>query len=453
MVVADEAEWRRLPGVIAVYRAAIAQAREEVDDARGYAQRALDLAAPDDDLIRGSAAGFLALAAWTSGDLERGHRMYAECMRRILRIGYRSDALGCSIALADIRIAQGRLSDAMRTYEGALHLTAAQGEPPLRGTADMYVGMSELHLERNDLQAATQLLSRSKELGELGGLPQNPYRWCVAMARIQEVEGDLDDAVDLLCEAERVYNGDLFPNVRPVAALKARVWVRQGRVGQALDWVRGQGLSVQDDLSYLHECEYITLARVLLGLYRRDRADRSVHDALALLDRLLSAAENDGRTGSAIEILVALALAHAAHGDTPAALVSLERALTLAQSEGYVRMFVDEGPPMAALLRVAAARSIVPAYAGELLAALQSQDSMGAGPTHVSALQPLSEPLSQRERDVLRLFDSDLSGPDIARELVVALSTVRTHTKSIYSKLGVTNRRAAVQRAADLQLI
>ena len=105
----------------------------------------------------------------------------------------------------------------------------------------MYVGMSELYREHNDLHLATQHLLRSKELGEHTGLPQNPYRWHVAMARILEAQGDLEGALDLLHEAERLYVSDFFPNVRPVAALKTRVWVAQGRLVEALDWVREQG--------------------------------------------------------------------------------------------------------------------------------------------------------------------------------------------------------------------
>ena len=286
--------------------------------------------------------------------------MYAECMAQIQQAGHLSDVLGCAIALADIRITQGRLREAKSIYEQALQRATEQGEPVLRGTADIYVGLSELHREHNDLHAATELLLRSKELGELAGLPQNPYRWCVAMARIREAEGDLDGALDLLCEAERLYVGDFFPNVRPVAAMKARVWVAQGRVAEALGWAREQGLSVEDDLSYLREFEHITLARVLLAQYRIDRADRSLHEALGLLERLLRAAEAGERTGRVIEILVVQALAHQVHGDISAALIPLERALTLAEPEGYVRMFVDEGPPMAHLLREAAARGIMP---------------------------------------------------------------------------------------------
>jgi LuxR family maltose regulon positive regulatory protein len=244
--------------------------------------------------------------------------------------------------------------------------------------------------------------------------------------------------------------------VRPVAALKTRVWVAQGRLGEALGWAREQGLSVQDDLSYLREFEHITLARLLLARYQGDRTDRSILEAIGLLHRLLQAAQAGGRTGSAIEILVLQALAHQIQGDIPAALVPLSRVLTLAEPEGYVRMFVDEGPPMAHLLRAAAARGITPDYTSELLAACEAEQQRSIGESslpHSPASQPLIEPLSQRELAVLRLFTTELSGPEIAQELVVALSTLRTHTKSIYSKLNVTNRRAAVKRAAELGLL
>ena len=338
-----------------------------------YARRALDLVPEDDHLGRGAAAALLGLASWASGDLEAAHRSYADGMASLQRAGHISDAVGGAIALADIRIAQGRLREAMRTYEQALQLATEQGDPAMRGTADMYVGMSELHRERNDLHAATQHLLRSKEQGEHTGFPQNRYRWRVAMARIREAQGDLDGALDLLDEAERLYVSDFSPNVRPIAALKARVWVAQGRLGEALDWAREQGLSAQDDLSYLREFEHITLARVLLARYKSDREERSIHEAMGLLERLLQAAEEGGRTGSVIEILVLQALAHEAQGDIPAALVPLERALTLAEPEGYVRIFVDEGRPMAQLLSEAAARGIMPDYTGKLLAAFEAE--------------------------------------------------------------------------------
>jgi LuxR family maltose regulon positive regulatory protein len=446
MVVADEEEYRRLPAEIEVYRAALALAQGDVPGTVRHARRALDLSPADDHLCRASAAGFMGLASWATGDLEAGHSAYAECMAGLRRAGYIADTFGCAIAMADIRLAQGRLGEAMRTYEQALQRAAEQSGPVLRGTADMHVGMSEVYRERDDLPAATQQLLRSQELGEHIGLPQHPYRWRVAMARLREAEGDLGGALDLLNEAERLYTGDFFPNVRPVPALRARVWIAQGELGEALSWARERGLSVDDDLSYLREFEHITLARVLLARYQDERAEASIHEAGRLLERLLPTAEEGGRTGRVLEILVLQALAHRALGDIPAALACLERAVTLAEPEGYVRVFIDEGPPMASLLRAAAKQGMTQNYVRRLLAAVSEtgQDS--------PVRQALIDPLSERELDVLRLLGTELDGPAIARELMVSLSTVRTHTKHIYAKLAVTNRRAAVRRAAELDL-
>lgn len=244
MIVVDEAQFRRLPGAVAAHRA-------------GHAPL----------------LGNLALTE---------HQSYAAGMASLRRAGHHADALGCTLALADIRIAQGRLREAMRTHEQALKLAAEQGPPVLRGTADMHVGMSRIHRERNDLQAAIRHLQTSQELGEHTGLPQNPYRWRVAMAGIEEARGDLDGALALIQDAERLYVGDFFPDVHPVSALKVRMWVAQGKLVEAMDWTREQGLSVEDDLSYLRECEHITLARVLL-------ARRATPDAMRLLKRLLRA--------------------------------------------------------------------------------------------------------------------------------------------------------------------
>ena len=446
MVVVDDDEFRRLPAEIELYRAALALTRGDVPGTFRHARRALELSPADEHLGRASAAALMGLASWASGDLEAGHSGYAECMAGLRRAGHIADTFGCAIALADIRRAQGRLGEAMRTYEQALQRASQPGGAVLRGTADMYVGMSEVCRERGDLPAATRQLLRSQELGEHAGLPQNRYRWRVAMARVRQGEGDLAGALDLLNEAERLYAGDFFPNVRPVPALRARVRVAQGEWGEALGWAREQGLSAGDDLSYLREFEHITLARVLLARYAAERAEASLREATRLLERLLRAAEEGARTGSVLEILVLRALARQAGGDIPAALASLQRALVLAEPEGYVRIFIDEGPPMASLLRAAAKQGITPHYARRLLAAVgKAEDSAPVG-------QGLIEPLSERELDVLRLLGTDLDGPDIARELMVSLNTVRTHTKNIYTKLAVTNRRAAVRRGKELDL-
>ena len=453
MVVMHEGAFRRLPGSIAIHRAGQALARGDVPETVTHARRALDSVAGDDHFQRGAAAALLGLASWTSGDLESAHQSYADGMAHLQMAGHISDAVGGAIALADIRISQGRLREAIRTYEHALRLATEHGDPVMRGTADMYVGLGELYRERNDLETATRHLMRSKEQGEHTGFPQNRYRWRVAMARIMEARGDPDGALDLLQEAEIMYVGDFYPNVRPIAALKARTWVKQGRLDEALGWAREQGLSAHDDLSYLHEFEHITLARVLLAQYRSDQEEHYVHEAIGLLGRLLRAAEAGKRMGRGIEILVLQALAHEAQGDTPAALEPLQRALTLAEPEGYVRVFVDEGGPMARLLPTT--REIMPVYSARLLAAFEA-GSMGSdgSPRHTApASQSLGEPLSDRELEVLQLIARGLSNREISEKLYLALITVKGHNRNIFRKLQVRRRTEAVARARELSLL
>jgi LuxR family maltose regulon positive regulatory protein len=260
------------------------------------------------------------------GDLEAAHRAYAAAADGLRRAGYLADVLGCSITLADIRITQGRLGEALRTFEQALRLASSQDGTVLRGTADMYTGMSQIAYERNDLPAARQQLLCARELGEQTWLPQNPYRWRVAMARVREAEGDLAGALDLLDEAQRVYLGDFSPNVRPIPALRARVLVCPGPGGRRPRLGARAGLSATDDLSYLREFEHVTLARVLAARSRAQRSAAPADDAARLLRRLLEAAEAGERTGSVIEILVLQALTHDARGDVPAALARAGRA-------------------------------------------------------------------------------------------------------------------------------
>lgn len=455
-VYVDKEDFQRLPSSVHMYRAAIALAQGDTMNSVKHAGKVLELAREDDDFPRGAASSLLGLASWTDGDLETAYQMYSDGMAHLHKVGFISDVVGGSVVQADIRIIQGRLHEAMSIYERGLQLATKQGSPVLRGAADMHVGMSELYCEHNDLDTAEQHLLKNKELGELNGLPKNPYRWRVAMARIQGVQGDLDGALDLLDEAEPLYVGDFAPNVRPIQALKARVWIKQGELEKALAWARTQKLSVEEPPNYLREFEQVTFARILLSQFQSDNIDSALLDAMGYMERLLKVAEEGGRVGSMIEILILQALAHQLQDNIPTALVSLERALKLAEPEGYRRVFLDEGSSMAKLIREANARGIVPNYTGKLLLAFEAERK-GFGEEMPIPAAPVSgsmiEALSQRELDILRLFKTELSGPEIAQELVIALSTVRTHTKSIYNKLNVNSRRGAVKKAIELGLI
>jgi LuxR family maltose regulon positive regulatory protein len=464
MVVVDEEEFRLLPATIATVRAFHAQTFGDVAGTMKYARRALDLLPEDDYFRRAIPEGVLGFAYWARGDLEAAYRSLTNSRAIMQMTGDISSAISGTSILAYIKATQGHLREAISIYEQSLQLATAQGEPPIQGTADLYLGLGELHVEQGNLDIAIQHVVRSEALAERAAFDAYQYRWRVVRARLKEVQGDLDGALALLDDAERVYTSGVLPDVRPVAALKARVWIVQGRLAKALTWSQARSLSDADNLSYLREFEHVTLVRLFIAQYRKGRVNSAIQQAAGLLERLLKAAEEGERMGSAIEILVLQALAHQAQGDVSAALVPLERALTLAEPEGYVRIFVDEGAPMTQLLLEAAAREIMPDFTDRLLTAFESEGPFdyaqdrqtGKGNTHLSSApspQPLIEPLSQRELDVLRLFKTELSGPEIADELMIALSTVRTHTKNIYSKLNVNNRRAAVKRAKELDLI
>jgi len=452
MIIVDEEQFRSLPASIATIRAFLAQALGDMAGTVKYAQRALELLPEGDYITRGRVAVILGLAYWASGDLETAHRSYTDGMAYMRKVGNILFTIAGTFILADIRITQGCLYEALRTYKQSLQLAADEGEPMLSGTEDMYRGMSEIHFEQGDLEAASLNLKRSEELSEPSMMFQ--YHLCIAQARMKEAQGDPDGALDLLDEAERLYFRTVLPDLRPVSALKTRVWVRQGRLTKALGWTRERDLSVDDELSYLREFEHITLARVLIAQYKNDLVGGSIHETMGLLERLLSEAEEGGRMGSVIEILVLQALAHEAQENTPSAFVPLERALTLAEPEGYVRIFVDEGPPMALLLNEALHRGITPDYVRQLLGAFSDDESEQADSVKRQAPgSEIVEPLSERELDVLRLLAEDLKYKQIAEQLVVSVNTIRHHTKNIYGKLEVNNRTLAVQKAKEYNLL
>ena len=453
MVIVDEEEFRRLPGMIALIRGARALARGDMPETVKYAQRAFDLATVDDYLTLGGAASQLGLAAWADGDLEVARRMTADGTANVRLAGYISSAIGGSIVLADIQIAQGCLHEAMTTYKRALQWATESGGLVLPGAADMHVGMSNLHYEHNDLITATQLLIESQAMGKLAELPQNPYRWHAAMARLQVAQGDLEGALDLLIQAERLYDGAFSPNLRPVATQKVRVWVAQGRLDEALDWAREHGLSVENEPSYLHEFDHITLARILLARYLSGHDDGSISGVMGLLERLLKAAEEGGRNGSVIEILVLQAILLHTKGDLTKALISLQHALELAEPEGYVRIFLDEGTKMQHLLTEASMLLIMPAYTKKLLTEFETSKTRNVSKPELSPANRLVEPLSAREIEILLLVAQGLSNKQIGERLFLALDTVKGHNRKIFDKLNVQSRTEAAARARELGLL
>ncbi len=453
MVVVDQVQFRSLPASIATARAYRSLALGDIPGAVKYARQALELTPEDDPVRRIQAISLLGLAQYTSGDLQAAERSLADFYTDLQKTGETLTLISITFLLADIRVALGRFHAAESIYQQSLRLATGQGEPLPLGAADLYRGLAELHVEWGDLEAAAQHLLTGQKLGEQAALTDWPHRLSVSQARLKEAQGDLDGALALLDEAERVYIRGPLPDVRPVAALKAQVWLKQGRLAEALGWAREQGLSVDDDIRYTREFEHITLARALIAAGKSDREAGFLGEATRLLGRLLQAAETGGRLGSAIHILLLQALALQAGDNIPHALALLERALALAEPEGYVRIFVDEGEAMRSLIEKQSRNRDHPlsGYADKLLAAF-TQPAATPKSAILHQKPDMIEPLSERELEVLRLLRSELSGPEIAGQLIVSLNTLRTHTKNIFNKLGVNNRRAAIRRAEELDL-
>jgi LuxR family maltose regulon positive regulatory protein len=333
------------------------------------------------------------------------------------------------------------------------------GEAP-RGTADMHVGRGQVALERGELDTARDHLAAARRLGEERGLPQFAYRSRTVAAMLAEAEGDLAGALALVLDAQQVYLGDFSPNVRPLHAVAARLAIRLGDLDAVERWARDHDVTAAQPLSYMREFEHVTLAEAMLARCRRDSDRAALGDVDRLLQRLLDAAAAGGRDAAVIEILVLRALTDHAADDTVRALMHLDRAVRLAEPEGQVRAFARHGAlvvPMLEALAVGAdaspyARALAPACRVPVAAA----PDRGAAEPQGSADRggdPLVDALSARELEVLHLLATDLDGPDIARNLFVSLNTLRTHTKNIYSKLGVNNRRAAVRRGRELRLL
>ena len=444
-IVFDVEFFDRLPAQVLIQRAGLTLLAGDLEGTILHASRALGLVEPDDHFRRASATALIALAHWTAGDLDIAVRRYTEAIDEFITADHLSDALGCSLALADIQIAQGRLTDAKRTFDSGLRWT--EEHPGLRGAADMHAGLSEVLIERNLLDDAARHLDTSKELGESAGLPQHAYRWRVTMARLCRANGDLDGALALIDEAAPLYDTDFSPPVRPVAAIRARVQLAHGDLDAAYRWATDRGLTVDDELSYVHEYEHVTLTRVLIARHVAGHGTGDLDEVIAMLGRLLEAAETGSRAGSLIEILILLATAYAARDDKSGALAALDDALQHAAPEGHIRLFLHAGPAVAALLRRMSSREHVTPHARLVLSALDL--AADSGDTQRAASRGLVEPLSRRELEVLRLLRTDLSGPEIARELTVSMNTFRSHTKNIYTKLGATNRREAIRRATE----
>ncbi len=433
---------------VSAVRCSIACFQNDLARAETFADQAFqDL--PDEDHF------FRAIIYGSLGDTYRRNGRWGEAKECYLRLldfihapAFRLQSAHVFGALADLDLRQGHLKDAAGYWRKALDVIQEPemwGNFPLPLIGWVFIRMGEILYEWNELKEAGDHLSRGLERSELGGDVRAMIAGYVLAGRLALTEGDVEAAAEYLERAWPLVERAQFPDwTSRFERCKLELWLAQDRLRAAVNWademLRDAGIEGRPD----SEVAQLAMARVLI--VKGDGP--SVEQALALLERLLQAAEAEGRTGLHIEALVLHALGYWRRGDRAGAMTSLERALRLAEPEGYVRLFADLGLPMARLLQEAHSRDVMPDYVEKLLAAFGGDISSPA-----PAEQALPEPLTPREQEILESIAAGLTNREIGKALVISPQTVKKHTGNIYGKLGVHSRTEAVARARELDLL
>lgn len=451
-----------LAGEVLAVRALIATYQRKMSQSAELSRRALALLPEDRLFFRSFIAGYLGASNLWSGDLVGARQAFEETVRISQRAGNLTNTVLALCHLGELSMLEGHLHGGKEFYEQALTLAVDhQGQrEPIAGLA--LIGLGQLFVLQHNLQDAVRHLVEGIELikrwGEAGAT--SGY---VGLARIRRYQGDLEGAGEAIQAAERsaIRFDAMTADDEYVANEKACLWLAQGNIEAVVHWIEECSLDGEVHL-YPREEEgglvipynrlfgYTLAARVHLA---QDRPE----GALQVLRPLREIVEAAGWTLYTVKLLILESLALHLQGNIPEALKPLARALALSRPQECVGLFLEEGAPMAELLRHAASRGISPEYASHLLARFDTKSSATPpsphAPTRPSQVQPLVEPLTGRELEVLSLLATPLSTAEIADSLFVTVSTVRSHTKSIYAKLNVHSRLDAAQRAKELKLI
>jgi LuxR family maltose regulon positive regulatory protein len=416
---------RDLVGRIASMRATAAVIQQDAETIITQSRRALEYLHPNNLPLRTAANWSLGYAYQLQGDRAAARRAYVEVISISESFGDSIYTTAATTCLGQVRETDNQLHSAAETYRRALLLA---GDPPRPIACEAHLGLARIYYQWNDLDAAQRHGQECVQLTRQMESVDTVVSYEVFLARLKLAQGDVAGAAAILAQAGQSARRLNFVNRLPeVAAAHVLTLLRQGNPAAAAHLVQTHGLPLSQ-------------ARVHL-------AQGETSAALAVLEPLLRQAEARGLEDERLQVMVLQAVALFAHGEKDKAAQLLGDALTLAEPGGFIRLFVDEGPPMAALLREAAKRGIAPSYVCQL------REAFGKAEGSTRATQVLIDALSERELEVLRLLDSESNGPEIARALMVSLNTMRTHTKNIYGKLGVSSRRAAVRRAEELDLL
>jgi LuxR family transcriptional regulator, maltose regulon positive regulatory protein len=435
----------RLARVTAL-RCFIACFQSELGQAERYAAQALRDLPPADLIYRAGIFGAMGDTYRAKGHWRKAQESYSKLLDFSHLPAFRAQFVHAYGALADLELRQGHLRNAAGYWLKAL--AAAQdrnnwGRLPLPLTGWVYIRLAELLYERNELAEARERLSEGLERVELGGDVQALIAGYLIAARLQVAIGDPAAATVYLEKARPLVEQSQFVPWRSrFERCQLELWLAQGQLRTAVNWADARLQEEARPERPQSEAAQLAIARVLI--FKGEGPTFKL--ARSLLERLLQGAQEEGRLGVQIEALALQALGHERKGERPQALIALEQALRLAEPEGYVRLFVDLGLPLARLLQAAQTRAVLPNYVATLLAAF------GQGLSS-PVLETLPEPLTAREQEILAMLAAGLTNRQIAAQLVISPQTVKKHTGNIYGKLGVRNRTAAVARAREVELL
>lgn len=439
-----------MQGTIAAARAHQANIQGEARVAADYARQALKYLSDIDPVsrsLRVVATSLLGDASSMSGNLEDAEQAYLEAASIGQAVGDIHLTIVANSNLANILVEQGSLHQAAKIYFETLRkATRPDGQKSVIA-GRVYVELSQVFYEWNQLEAASQHANQGIVLCRQWGNMDMQAVGYIMLARLEYIQGHLDKMQEAMRIAEQLAN-DYDIATRYATWVKpalARLWLTQGDLGRASGFVQNSGIAT-NNISRDSEIPYIQVP-VYLILLRLHLARGDYDAALALSEHLLQEVDVTNQWGRTIEILVLQAIAFQAKKDISQALAVLEKAFSLAQPEGYTRVFLDEGEPLAKLLFQAKSHRISSEYASELLAAYSGPASTELPPT-----QPLIEPLTLRELEVLKLIEAGSSNQDIASKLVISIPTVKRHISNIYAKLGVESRTQAVSTGRELKL-
>jgi LuxR family maltose regulon positive regulatory protein len=423
---------RNVVGHIAAIRAMLAARQDKVETIIAQSRRALEYLHPDNLPVRTATIWKLGYAYQLQGDRAAASQAYAEAESTSHASGNVMVSILATIGLGQIQEAETQLNLAADTYRRNLQL---YGDQPLPIASEAHLGLARICYEWNDLDAAHRHGQQSIQLARQEEDTDRFVSCKVFLARLKLAQGAVVSAAAMLAEADKsVRQHNFVDRMAEVVSAQVRTLLHQGNLKAAAQ------------LAETHDLP-ISLARVHL-------AQGDTAAALAVLKPLRQQVETKRWHDERLKVVVLQAVTHHARGEQNQALQVLGDALALAEPDGFIRTFVDEGPPMARLLYEALAHGIEPDYVRRLLAAFPVSEPEQAAPLETQALKSdLIESLSARELEVLQLMAEGLTNPEIASRLFLALNTVKTHSGNIYSKLGVHSRTQAVARARALGLL